>query len=61
MRNSRNTYLVPSTEIIDIQMDKFMIEIGSGETSPEESDTNRNFFEEEDEVIFRGSRNLWDD
>lgn len=61
MRNSRNTYLVPSTEIIDIQMDKFMIEIGSGETSPEESDTNRNIFEEEDEVIFRGSRNLWDD
>ena len=61
MRNSRNTYLVPSTEIIDIQMDKFMIEIGSGETSPEESDTNRNIFEEEDELILRGSRNLWDD
>ena len=48
------------TEIHDIFPQPLMINIGSGETTPEESDANLDFFEEE-ESTGGHSPNVWDD
>lgn len=59
MKNSR-TYQAPVTDIIQLNADtSVMIEIGSGETSPEESDSNRGFVEDEEDYLPR-TKSLWE-
>ena len=54
------TYECPETVVIKTTSQSLMINIGSGETTPEESDTNASFFED-DEEYGGHSVNVWDD
>lgn len=60
MTIKKKKYVAPEAELCENFCQPFMINIGSGETTPEESDANVNFFDEEEE---NGSRsiNIWDD
>lgn len=60
MTIKKKTYVAPEAELCENFCQPFMINIGSGETTPEESDANVNFFDEEEE---NGSHsiNIWDD
>lgn len=60
MTKGKNKYVAPVTEINDIFPQPLMINIGSGETTPEESDANLDFFEEEENTGIH-SLNVWDD
>ena len=48
-------------EVQDLECGTFMIEIGSGNTSPEESDTNGSFFQEEESESFYHTHSLWEE
>lgn len=51
---------MPEMEVIQLAGDaSVMIEIGSGETSPEESDANRGYIDTEDDYLPR-QKSLWD-
>ena len=56
----RKMYVAPITELYENYCQPLMINIGSGETTPEESDANKDFFEE-DENTCNHSLNVWDD
>ena len=56
----KNTYECPETMVIKITSQPLMINIGSGETTPEDSDANTSFFED-DEDYGSHSVNIWDD
>lgn len=49
MTIKRKTYVAPVTELCENYSQPLMIKIGSGETTPEESDSNEIFFDEEEE------------
>ena len=61
MNTFTKMYVAPVTEIIEVDSKEIMIEIGSGNTSPEESDSNNSFFDEEDDYSLGQQRSLWDD
>ena len=62
MNNSRKrNYQPPYIEVTAIDSGNFMVEIGSGNTTPEESDTNGTFFDMEDEDMTPKSHSLWDE
>ena len=62
MKQTKKTmYVAPVTELLENLCQPFMINIGSGETTPEESDSNMSFFEEEGEDYGCSSVNVWDD
>lgn len=61
MKKSKKHYQTPMTEVSELYPEKFMIEIGSGNTSPEESDTNASFFDQDDDYAEIRSRSLWDE
>ena len=61
MNTFKKMYVAPGTEVLGTKTEEFMIEIGSGNTSPEESDSHTNFFEEEDDFSLGKQRSLWDD
>lgn len=56
----KKTYECPETMVIKITSQPLMINIGSGETTPEDSDANTSFFED-DEDYGSHSVNIWDD
>ena len=56
----KKKYTAPATEIFETLREPLMINIGSGETTPEESDANQGFFEEE-ENSEKHSFNVWDE
>ncbi len=61
MKQTKKTmYVAPVTELLENLCQPFMINIGSGETTPEESDSNVNFFNEEEDYGTH-SVNIWDD
>lgn len=60
-KSMKNFYMAPVCEVHDLECGAFMIEIGSGNTSPEESDTNGSFFQEEESESFYRTRNLWEE
>jgi len=60
MRKKKMTYVAPITELCENFCQPFMINIGSGDTTPEESDSNTNFFDEEEDYGSH-SVNIWDD
>ena len=61
MRQTKKTmYIAPVTEICENYSQPLMINIGSGETTPEESDSNVNFFNEEENYSSRTFYG-WDD
>ena len=47
-KSTKNFYKAPVCEVQDMECGAFMIEIGSGNTSPEESDSNSFIFEEDE-------------
>lgn len=59
-QTNKKQYASPVTELCEFYSQPLMINIGSGETIPEDSDANVNFFDEEENS---GSRttNVWDD
>ena len=62
MRKSmKKSYMVPVCDVHKLECGAFMIEIGSGNTSPEESDANGSFFQEEETESFYRTRNLWEE
>lgn len=56
----KNYYVSPEAFIINVATGSFMIEIGSGNTSPEESDSNTIFFDDEGGESLPKAGNLWD-
>ena len=56
----KKTYECPETMVIKTTSQPLMINIGSGETTPEDSDANTSFFED-DEDYGSHSVNMWDD
>ena len=56
----KKTYECPETMVIKITSQPLMINIGSGETTPVDSDANTSFFED-DEDYGSHSINMWDD
>ena len=60
-RSTKNFYEAPVCEIQDMECGAFMIEIGSGNTSPEESDSNSFIFEEDESEAPGRTRSLWDE
>ena len=56
----KKTYEYPETMVIKTTSQPLMINIGSGETTPEESDANNSFFDDDDEYTSH-SINVWDD
>lgn len=56
----KKTYECPETMVIKATSQPLMINIGSGETTPEDSDANTSFFED-DEDYGSHSVNMWDD
>ena len=46
-QTNKQKYAVPVTEVYDSYSQPLMINIGSGNTTPEESDANTSFFEDE--------------
>ena len=56
----KKTYEYPETMVIKTTSQPLMINIGSGETTPEESDANNSFFDDDDEYCSH-SINVWDD
>ena len=60
-KSSKKFYVTPECEVQYIESKPFMIEIGSGNTSPEESDTNSSFFQEEETEDFYHTRSLWEE
>ena len=56
----KKTYECPETMVIKTTSQPLMINIGSGETTPEDSDANTSFFED-DEDSGSHSINMWDD
>ena len=61
MDTLKKMYVAPVAEILEIATDEMMIDIGSGNTSPEESDSNNNFIVEEDDYTLGKQRSLWDE
>lgn len=59
-QKSKKKYDAPATMVCDSDLQPIMIPIGSGETIPEDSDTNNSFFEEEEENA-KTTVNVWDD
>ncbi len=59
-QTNKKTYVAPMTELCENCCQPFMIDIGSGETTPEESDAGMGIFEE-DENYGNHSVNVWDD
>ena len=60
MTIKKKTYVAPEAELCENFCQPFMINIGSGETTPEESDSNNSFFEDVEEGNDH-SFNVWDD
>ena len=56
----KKTYECPETMVIKTTSQPLMINIGSGETTPEESDSNAYFFDDDDECGSH-SINVWDE
>ena len=56
----KKTYECPETMVYKTFSQPLMINIGSGETTPEDSDANTSFFED-DEDYGSHSVNMWDD
>ena len=56
----KKTYVCPETMVIITTSQPLMINIGSGKTTPEDSDANTSFFED-DEDYGSHSVNVWDD
>ena len=62
MNNSRKqNYQPPYIEVTVIDTGSIMIEIGSGNTTPEDSDTNAVVFDIEEEENMPKSPSLWDE
>ena len=62
MKTSRKqNYQPPVIEVTPLGTENIMVEIGSGNTTPEESDTNGAFFDIEDEDMTPKSHSLWDE
>lgn len=62
MNNSmKKPYMAPVCEAQGMECGAFMIEIGSGNTSPEESDTNSTSFQEEENEKLYHTHSLWDE
>lgn len=59
-QKSKKKYDAPIIVVCDTSLQPFMIPIGSGETTPEDSDTNISFFEEEEDDA-RPTVNVWDE
>jgi hypothetical protein len=53
--------MVPVCDVHNLECGAFMIEIGSGNTSPEESDSNSFIFEEDESEGISHARSLWDE
>ena len=60
MTIKKKTYVAPEAELCENFCQPFMINIGSGETTPEESDANNSFFEDVEEGKVH-SFNVWDE
>ncbi len=60
MTIKKKTYVAPEAELCENFCQPFMINIGSGETTPEESDANNSFFEDVEEGKGH-SFNVWDE
>ena len=60
MTIKKKTYVAPEAELCENFCQPFMINIGSGETTPEESDANNSFFEDVEEGKDH-SFNVWDE
>ena len=58
---SKKHYVAPECVTFEIETNPYMIDIGSGDTSPEESDANVTLFEEDNNYSDHPSSNLWDD
>ncbi len=56
----KEMYAAPVTELYENLFQPIMINIGSGETTPEESDANESLFEDVDDYCSH-STSLWDD
>ena len=61
MNAFKKTYVTPEVEVQQITTGELMIEIGSGNTSPEESDSNNSFFDDEEDMGGFHAKNLCDD
>ena len=62
MNNTRKrNYQPPYIEVTAIDAGNLMVEIGSGNTTPEESDANTMLFDMEDEENSPKSPSLWDE
>ena len=62
-KSMKNFYRAPMCEVQNMECGGLMIEIGSGNTSPEESDTNSSFIQEEDDENenFYHMHSLWEE
>lgn len=60
-KSKKKFYKAPVCDVQDLECGAFMIEIGSGNTSPEESDTNGSFFQEEESESFYHTHSLWEE
>ena len=60
MTIKKKTYVAPEAELCENFCQPFMINIGSGETTPEESDPNNSFFEDVEEGKDH-SFSVWDE
>lgn len=56
----KKTYECPETMVINTTSQPLIINIGSGNTTPEESDVNTSFFEDE-ENYDNPTFNVWDE
>lgn len=56
----KKMYEAPVTEVFAISSLPLMIDIGSGQTTPEESDSNNSFFEDVEDGNAHNF-NLWED
>ena len=59
-QKNKKTYEAPMTEVVAISPLPLMINIGSGETTPEESDANNSFFEDVEDGCDQNF-SIWDD
>ena len=60
MTIKKKTYVAPEAELCENFCQPFMINIGSGETTPEESDANNSFFGDVEEGKDH-SFSVWDE
>lgn len=57
----KKKYVAPLTELCENYCQPVMINIGSGETIPEDSDANVSIFDEDGEDYVNSSFNVWDE